>query len=154
MMTHTRSLIVVALGLGLFTALPACDGEPGDELDAELAERHATQIQHQLELEDDVELERVSSDDETLEFDGGLADEPIRFTEITELAPPTAEANCGPGHWEYQSRSVGCDTCQFDEDETGKKYNHYKRWCWDGPPSCGGCGGWQYTGWSCLHGCW
>lgn len=110
----------------LLSPLAGCDPEAEEELE--------------LELEAELEVEPGDAQDE----------EEILWTDDElELAPPSAEAVCGPGHWEYKSTSPGCNTCG-----DGKKYNHYHRWCWDGPPACGGCGGWEYKGWSCLEGCW
>jgi hypothetical protein len=141
-----RPLSALALGLGLLsTPLAACDAEPVDDdvLEAQ-SERQALAIEAQLEREHGVELEIVKIDSETGE---------VELTQVTDLTPPASEGTCGWGHWEYKSTYEGCGSCDIPGAEETSKHTHYDRWCWDGPPSCGGCGGWQYSGWSCLDWC-
>ncbi|HLT38575.1 MAG TPA: hypothetical protein VK034_19945 [Enhygromyxa sp.] len=147
-----RLLPTLALGL-LLTPLAACDDEPGDSLDAELAERELiVDVQQHLELEHGVEL-RLVTDPEALEISADESATPILWTEVSDVAPSPAAGTCGPGHWEYKSTKYDCGSCDVVGAE-GAKVLHYKQWCWDGPPSCGGCEGWQYTGWSCFsHWC-
>lgn len=151
-------MLALALSLGLLptTLLSGCDSEPVDEAELELRERHAHEIQLQLEREQGVQLERTNSANAPLEheFELDFEFEGFGFTEARDDTTPPAEGACGLGYWDYDSRPVGCDKCDITPDETGKKYDYYKRWCYEGPPSCGGCGGWQYTGWGCLQGCW
>jgi hypothetical protein len=118
----------IVLCLSLLPSLPAgCDVEAHEELE----------LQAEAELELEADLEQIGETDEL------------------ELAPPPAEAYCSDtGKWEYKRTSLGCGTC-FEPvlQVWGQKFNYSQRWCWDGPPACGGCGPWQYYGWGCFEGC-
>lgn len=71
-------------------------------------------------------------------------------TDERELTQPSPEGVCGGVYQEYEERSENCTTCwDYNNHTWGKKVNLYMRSCYYGPPSCGGCGGWQYIGWSC-----
>jgi hypothetical protein len=143
MNSTTRLLPTLALGLLLTTPL-ACDSEPGDQPDAELeasaVPNPIVDVERQLELEHDIELEFVA---ELVDEDGTS----LLWTEITDVAPNPAAGTCG-GKWEYKSTRYECGSCDV-LGEDGKKYEHYKRWCWTGP-GCASCDDWQYTGWSCF----
>ncbi|HVI02994.1 MAG TPA: hypothetical protein VM869_30070 [Enhygromyxa sp.] len=139
----TRLLPTLALGLLLTTSLACDDGEPDDQPTAEL-EAAATpdrfaELELQLEQEQGLELEFVA------EIDDGTT---ILWTAVDEIAPDPAAGVCG-GKWEYKSTVYECGECDVLGDD-GKKYEHYKRWCWTGP-GCASCEEWQYTGWSCFE---
>src|SRR5690606_12692524 len=126
MHSTNRLLPTLALGL-LLTPLAACDQEPGDSLDAELAERELiTELQRQLELEHGVEL-RLVTDPEALELSADESGTPILWTEITDIAPSPAAGTCGWGSWKYKSTPQDCGSCEVLGAE-GAKVLHYKQW--------------------------
>lgn len=138
-MNSTRLLPTLAL---LLITLGACDDEP---LAADLDDAELTELERRLELQHGVELELVTD----LDYSADDAGTSIVWTEVSEVLPDPAAGTCGWGHWEFDHRHQECGSCEvFGED--GEYVEHYERWCWDGPPSCGGCGGWQYTGWGCA----
>jgi len=141
----TRAAWLLGLLLPLSTAI-ACDLESEDELES----RYADEFEQEL----GVEFERQAAES-FLELNTDVdGDETIDFAEPAEFTDPSAEpdpAVCGTGYWQLRTDREPCE-CDIDDDP-GEQRIHYKRWCWNGAPGCGGCGGWQYIGWSC-HSTW
>ncbi|MDC0721646.1 hypothetical protein [Nannocystis bainbridge] len=69
-------------------------------------------------------------------------------------APQVSEGVC-QGFWEFKTDEGSCGSCEIERGDDGKTYTHYHRWCYaaPSPPSCGGCGPWEYENYKCMNSC-
>lgn len=76
---------------------------------------------------------------------------PLDAVEFTDR-PSAAKGVCEAGEWQTKTESSGCDSCPFQPGVKGEKLTLYRRWCYKSPspPSCGGCGDWEYQFYGCY----